>query len=151
MLSVPNGTSGYTLAYLVFDGNINARTSVASSCQGSNRWKLSNVILDGNDFVVHHVQSAQTLCSSAMEVRGEDFEIYDSSFTTNGSSQTTYANAPWADGLTIWNCEDGYVHDNHFEDNTDIGLIVGGGNICVVEDHYRIRRRHDGIWLDRWA
>jgi hypothetical protein len=45
------------------------------------------------------------------------------------------ANGRWADGLTVWNCDGGHIHDNTFSDNTDVNLIIGGGFGCVVEDN----------------
>jgi hypothetical protein len=43
----------------------------------------------------------------------------------------------WSDGLTVWYCGGGgQVHDNYFENNTDVDLIFGGGGTCSVTGNH---------------
>lgn len=69
-----------------------------------------------------------------MEVEGNGFVIRNSRFLFNGyESGAGSGGEPWADGLTVWNCYNGQIHDNEFIDNTDVALILGGGSNCIVE------------------
>jgi len=124
----------YSLESLVFDGNLSNRLGQSGDECPWNR-ELGNVVLTGRNWTVSHVVSMNAICKSGMEVRGESFEITGSTFTDNGRDMWE-ADARWADGLTVWNCDRGHIHDSTFSDNTDIDLIIGGGFGCVVEDNF---------------
>jgi hypothetical protein len=120
----------YALEDLIFDGNLAGRPDQAGECS-TNR-ELGNVRLKGYGWRLSHVVSMNAICQSAMEVAGHAFEIFASTFMDNGRDMRE-ASGAWADGLTVWNCDGGYIHDNTFIDNSDVDLIVGGGFGCVVE------------------
>lgn len=40
---------------------------------------------------------------------------------------------PWADGITVHDCEDGVIEHNDVDNNTDIGIVIGGGRNCRIE------------------
>jgi len=128
-----NPRYNYSLEYLVFDGNVSNRLSQSDNECPWNR-ELGNVVLTGRNWTFSHVVSTNAICKSGMEVRGEGFEITGSTFADNGRDRWQ-ANGRWADGLTVWNCDGGHIHDNTFIDNTDVNLIIGGGFGCVVEDN----------------
>lgn len=133
LLRTTDGAGEYVLAHLVFDGRKDHRTARAL-CETEERFRLTQIRLRGDRWRVHDVDSNNALCGSAMEVEGADFEIRNSQFLNNGYPQGTGSlREPWADGLTLLRCDDGYVHDNLFEDNTDVGIAVGGGAGCVIE------------------
>lgn len=68
------------------------------------------------------------------EVDGSNFEITNSYFGGNGIPEDEPgASARWSDGLTLLRCDNGYVAYNDALDNTDIGIVVGGGNGCTIE------------------
>lgn len=124
----------YSLQSLVFDGNLSERLSQSEDECPFNR-ELGNVVLTGRNWTVTNVLSMHAICKSGMEVRGEAFEIAASTFTDNGRDMVQ-ADGRWADGLTVWNCDGGHIHDNTFSDNTDVNLIIGGGLGCIVEDNF---------------
>jgi hypothetical protein len=141
ILSVETSSvSNYVLSNLFFYGNKFDRDG-AYLCAEGNRWRATSVELRGSGFLVDNVESSGAPCASSMSVETSNFEIRNSWFANNGFPQEERPswNGPWADGLTVLNCGGGYVHDNHFVDNTDVDLVVGGGN-CRVEwntiDHY---------------
>jgi hypothetical protein len=35
----------------------------------------------------------------------------------------------------MWLCNDGWIHDSLFTDNTDVDIAIGGGSGFVVEDN----------------
>ena len=122
----------YALEDLVFDGNLAGRLNQTEECW-TNR-ELGNVLLKGDGWRVSRVVSMNALCKSAMEVAGQGFDISASTFMDNGRDIREMWGG-WADGLTVWNCDGGYIHQNAFIDNTDVNLIVGGGFGCVVESN----------------
>jgi hypothetical protein len=124
-----------TLQNLWFDGNKGAR----SSCNhGDGTGTNLTVISDG--LRIDNVGSINALCGSAAEVQGTGIEISNSYFAQNGYA---YPTGPWSDGLTVWECTNGSIHNNDFADNTDVDLIVGGANGCSVYGngitHYNTR------------
>lgn len=135
MLKAEN-VSYVRLEWLDFDGNLPNRTAGAQ-CSGY-RGHLSNIQMwSPEGWSVHNVVSRQALCGTAFEGFGSNLSITDSDFYLNGRGIGEYAPGPdpWADGLTLWSCENGIVRNNTFADNTDINLAVGGGAGCVVEDN----------------
>ena len=125
----------FQLRYLKFDGNSSARPACAAATRNIS-WNV--YLLEGSNWIVDSVESSNAVCGSGMTVAGAGFTISNSLFQNNGTF-TSYSdpNQPWADGLTVLNCNfhgagGGSIHDNTFLDNTDIGLIVGGGRNCNV-------------------
>jgi len=131
MLWVSNGTAYYTLSNLWFYGDKFNRYQPNCSSDQSD-----NVSLRGGPFWVYNVESDAAPCNSGMTVDGTSgagFEISNSWFAYNGfQANTPGKDRMWADGLTLWGCNRGYVHHNHFVDNTDVNLVVGGGSDCTV-------------------
>lgn len=90
-----------------------------------------NVFLSGSGFTVDGVESAYAPCGTGMVAEGSNFEIKDSYFHDNGYD----SDGSWSDGLTIWRCDGGWVHHNTAENNTDVGIVVGGGSGCTIENN----------------
>ncbi|MBI4348035.1 MAG: right-handed parallel beta-helix repeat-containing protein [Elusimicrobia bacterium] len=141
LLQVQENTHGWTLRSVIFDGNLAERRR-ARDCKGY-RGFGTNVQFQGSNFKIVDVESTGALCGSALEGKGTDFEIAGCRIHDNGRSadEAPGVPEPWADGLTIWNCDRGSVHDNALADNTDVGLIVGGGKDCRVERNTVEQRR----------
>jgi hypothetical protein len=116
-----------TLQNLWFDGNKGNRTVSCNPDDGTGK----NVVARGNNVHVDNVGSISALCGSALEVYSDGLSVTNSYFASNGYA---YPTGPWADGLTVWGCLNGSVHDNTFSDNTDVDLIVGGGNCSVYSN-----------------
>ena len=127
MLRVEDWVSNYTISRIWFHGERFNRRGVASctSDQTNNLW------LRGSYFLIDEIDSTDAPCQSSATVEGDHFEIRNSWFANNGWDEPS--GGPWADGLTVWRCGNGYIHHNHFIDNTDIDLVVGGGSNCRVE------------------
>jgi len=114
-----------TLQSLWFDGNKGNRTVPCNPNDGTGK----NLVARGNNIHVDNVGSINALCGSAFEVHSDGLSVTNSYFANNGYE---YPTGPWADGLTVWGCLNGSVHDNFFSDNTDVDLIVGGASNCSV-------------------
>ena len=139
----------FTIAYVVFDGNRENRRHKVASCRGP-RSDAYNLILRGASFVVHDLESIHTLCGSAMAVEGRDFRIYNNRIVDNGwdifdQADIGYALEAWADGMTVWRCDRGQISDNTLGDNTDIDIVVGGGDGCQVLDNRITHSRKYGF------
>jgi hypothetical protein len=138
MLSSPESVSGYQLINLAFDGRKYGRLH-PENCPDEHE-KGYNLKLRGSDFVVDTVWTQHALCGSGMEVGGSTYEIKNSYFLSNGFEEGQHVYGAWSDGLTLGQCtapSGSYsrVHDNYFEDNTDIDLIIGQGQNCLVYDN----------------
>jgi hypothetical protein len=132
MLVVPNsGVSNYTISKIWFYGNKFSRT--APNCSGD---QSDNAHLRGSYFLIDDVESDQAPCESGMVIDGSDswnYEVRNSWFAYNGFQQGTAGHdSQWSDGLTVGSCVNSYIHDNHFVDNTDVDLVVGGGYNCTI-------------------
>jgi hypothetical protein len=95
-----------------------------------------NADLRGNGFLIDDVRSSYAMCGSGMVLDGTNFEVKNSVFSTNGwPAGTPGRDNSWADGLTVGSCGNGWIHNNVFEENTDIDIVVGGGHNCTVENN----------------
>lgn len=88
-----------------------------------------NLQLRGARFLVDNVEVRAAPCQAGADLEGSQFEVRNSWFAFNGWAEP----GPWADGITVFRCDNGYIHHNEFWDNTDIDLVVGGGPNCRVE------------------
>jgi parallel beta-helix repeat protein len=132
MLAVADTADDYEISELIFDGNKSNRSNGSTLCQGY-RGPASNLLLRGTGFVVHHIDSINTLCGSAMEIIGSDFEIYSNYIADSGfeGSQQSSWSEPWADGITVIDCDGGDIHNNVVVESTDIGIVVGASDACT--------------------
>lgn len=135
LLAMPDDARGWTLSHLVFDGNLPQRTRYRE-CSGYRPYG-TNVLARGSDFLVDSIESVGAMCGTSFELVGRRFEVTRSFFGHNGRplERAVGVRDPWADGLTLLRCDEGWVHDNRFLDNTDIGLVSGGGSGCRVESN----------------
>jgi hypothetical protein len=126
MMQVDPGVSNYAISNTWFYGNRFNRTS--PNCTGNHT--SVNLWLDGSGWLVDNVESDTAPCQTSMVVvsSASNFEIRNSWFANNGSTSLV------ADGLTVHGCFGGWIHNNNFLDNTDVDLIVGGGN-CTVQNN----------------
>lgn len=100
-----------------------------------------NLWLSGSGWTVDDVESDTAPCNTSTVVDGgsSDFTISNSWFAFNGWGEDELPGGScsstrcWADGLTVHACVRGWIHHNHFRDNTDVDLVVGGGPNCTVE------------------
>jgi hypothetical protein len=126
MMKVDPGVSNYTISNIFFYGNRFNRTS--PNCAGDHT--SANLWLDGSGWTLDNIESDAAPCqtSTVVVLTSSNFEIRNSWFANNGSTSSL------SDGLTVHACFGGWIHNNNFVDNTDVDLIVGGGN-CTVQDN----------------
>ena len=119
--------------FLSLDGNRPARTAFLTRCAGYRSWASGLVVDFAHNFAVLDNRITRTLCGASLEVDGADFEIARNVIETNGHGlENRDASEPWADGITLHNCDNGQVHDNLVTDATDVGIVSGGG-ACDIE------------------
>ncbi len=128
-----NGRSNIVVRFLSLDGNRPARTAFLNKCSGYRLWASGLVVDFARNFALLDNRITRTLCGAALEVDGVDFEIARNVIETNGhGTENRDASEPWADGITLHNCNNGQVHDNLVTDATDVGIVTGGGS-CDIE------------------
>jgi hypothetical protein len=118
--------SQVTLDHVVVDGNRAQRLSSGSAakCAAGTNGDGINVGANCLSCTLGHMVSARALCGSGMEWDGDGITVTDSVFIGNGDHAT---NNMWSDGLTIHKSDNGTVAGCAFIDNSDVGLISGGG------------------------
>lgn len=133
VLRVADGTSGYTISNLIFEGNRLERWYITDCTAGYDpRTHGYNLLIRGNSFLIDNVWSLGAMCGSAMEVYGSGFEIRNNHINYNGFAQgESYADT-WSDGITLLRCDNSSIHNNELTDNTDVDLIVGPSTNCNV-------------------
>ncbi|EPX55217.1 hypothetical protein D187_009424 [Cystobacter fuscus DSM 2262] len=148
-------TQNVTFDHLILDGNRAARlgTTAASQCpmgSDNNRWGFNARMSDCAFCRFTHGVSKNALCGTALEFRGNDGTITNSVFRSNGQNSVP---GMWADGLTIHFSDRATVTHNTFVDNSDVALILGGGQNAVVT-HNRISQPGQvafaGLMLDNF-
>lgn len=129
------GASYWELRDLEFGGMLYSRNFAYECGSGVHRKFGNNLFVNGNYWKIVNVDSGGAMCGSSLEVEyGSNWEIYNSNVSGNGRSWTeSGVNERWSDGITLLNCNWGYVGYNYTWDNTDIGIVVGGGQNCVIE------------------
>lgn len=135
--------SDTVVRFLELDGNRDARTALLGQCGGYRIWATGLAIRYSRNFVVADNHITNTLCGSALEVDGSDFEVARNVIEGSGHGlEAKDASEPWADGITLHNCFGGEVHDNKVVDATDVGIVSGGGACSIVHNDVSNVSRH---------
>jgi hypothetical protein len=135
--------SDLVVSYLELDGNRSARGASLKDCGGYRVWASSLVVRYSRNFALTDNHITNTLCGSALEVDGSDFEVARNVIESSGHGlEAKDANEPWADGITLHNCWGGEVHDNVVIDATDVGIVTGGGTCNIVHNRVENAARH---------
>jgi hypothetical protein len=118
--------TGVTLEHLVIDGNRGARLAsvAAAACAAGQNGEGINVGANCASCTILGTASARALCGSAMEWDGDGITVKNSVFWGNGDHAKQNM---WSDGLTIHKSDGAVVSGSRFVDNSDVGLITGGG------------------------
>lgn len=127
MLSAEAGLTGYEVSNLIIDGDRDSR-DVRDSCYDGAPY--ANAVFQGN-FWVHHVNSIRAVCGSGMGLMGSGYMVTDNYIADNGRPKGSGSGTTWSDGMTVLSCNGGSINNNTFADNTDIDLVVGGGNCSI--------------------
>lgn len=132
---VADGPDNYEISELILNGNKGSRTQTGKCASPDSGLYAgahgSNLIVGGSGYSIHHIDTINAMCGSALEARGDSFEIYSIYSANNG----TNSYMQWADGMTLLRCDGGYVHDNYMLDNTDVGLVVFKGDYCTIANN----------------
>jgi hypothetical protein len=140
------GVSNLNISYLEIDGNRPARASstqhLNDQCFNSvspehDRVPLSNVILSGiTGGSFHYNRSTRALCGTAFLLHGSGFDVGFNLIDDNGHGwEAPDASDPWSDGITLELCANSAVHDNWLTDDSDVGIVDGGGEGCVIQNN----------------
>ena len=152
-LLVIRATTNVRLEHFVIDGNRAERTASAAarSCvDGDNTYGFNASILECDGCRVDDVVSRNAVCGTGMVWTGANATIERSAFLSNGDAGTR---SMWADGLTLLSAPRSTIRENTFENNSDVGLIIGHGVDSRIERN-AIRQRTQpsfaGLMLDNF-
>jgi len=152
-LLVVRSTTNARLERLVIDGNRAERTESAAAgfcANGDNTYGFNAAVLECEGCRLDDLVSRNAVCGTGMVWTGGNATIEHSAFLTNGDAATR---SMWADGLTLLSAPRSTIRENTFENNSDVGLIIGHGIDSRVE-HNAIRQRMQpafaGLMLDNF-
>lgn len=144
-------TSYVIVDHIVVDGNRDGRRggNAYNQCYNYNNRYGLNIQIVGSDFVaITNSRSRNALCGTGLEVsRGSNINttglvVWNSIFEDNGIHNVQ---GLWSDGLTIHECFECSVTNNIFINNTDVNLVFGGCQRCIIQQNHII---HSGF-VDR--
>ncbi|MBX3022941.1 MAG: DUF4214 domain-containing protein [Bdellovibrionales bacterium] len=122
------------LESLILDGNRQNRRNLAAmkACRAPNPNNAAGMLLtsEANDLVVRGSVFKNAVCGTAFVTQGaqpRDMVLESNIFHKNGDHTDT-----WADGLTIGDGTNLKFVNNLFDDNTDVQLVLGGCQNCVI-------------------
>jgi len=113
------------------DVEIHSQLPAGAFCDGTNNaYHGVNIHLDHIDnLTIDGLSSSSVPCGSAAVIHATNATITRSVFANNGKPNT---HNQWADGLTLLNCTGCTVQGNWFINNTDLGMVFGGGQNTLV-------------------
>ncbi len=123
------------LHHIILDGNKDGREGSAAfqtvASGNGNRYGMTAMLDCDNAQIVGNIFK-DALGGTGLEVRQDhrNVLIQNNKFTNNGVHNRRNL---WADGLTIHGLADSQIIGNEFVDNTDIDLILGGSQNCLVQ------------------
>ncbi len=122
--------------HLVLNGNLPARAQALAECHTGDPVRrtagFNARMIACPDCAFVSSTSKLAPCGTGLEVAGvnERINVSDSDFVRNGLHAVAQG---WADGLTVHDVSGGRFVGNRFHDNTDVDLIFGGCQNCVIE------------------
>jgi hypothetical protein len=121
--------SNVSLDYIIIDGNRAAREASASYCNGTtDAYRGGNIHFEiSNNSSVTNSVTRNAVCGSGMHFIGDGATFTNNQFYANGADANSGVSLRWADGLTLLTCNSCTLTGNAFIDNTDVGLVFGGG------------------------
>ncbi len=122
------------LDHLIFDGDrANPLRKIHDMCRNSaTRMQADTLTVDGAGLTISNSVVKNTPCSTGTEVRATAVGL---TFVNNfiGPNGIHNDDAMWSDGLTVHNNANALVSENIFFDNTDVDLIFGGCQNCLIQ------------------
>jgi parallel beta-helix repeat protein len=136
----------FVVQYLHIDGRKGTRLN--NSCEKTSGNSVAFV--DCKHFIFADNRIVNTLCGTSLLVTGEDFTIARNSIKNGGYEPDKLRGKSFADGITAGRCERSLIANNVLKNNTDVGIIVGGGAACRVVDN-KIKQSTTfasaGLWI----
>ncbi len=127
---------GTTVDHLVVNGNKVDRRSTSSGqeCQAYHNQYGYNIQLGCNNCTLTNSVTKNALCGTGCEVSGarSNVRVWRNTIAYNGVHNLE---GLWADGLTVHDAADSTFTENEAGDNTDIDIIFGGCQNCVIQNN----------------
>jgi parallel beta-helix repeat protein len=125
-----------SLDHMIIDGNRGARESSVTYCDGTtNAYRGGNIHFEiSDDSSVTNSVTRNAVCGSGMHFIGDRATFTGNQFYANGADANSGVNLRWADGLTLLRCNSCTLSGNTFIDNTDVGLVFGGGTNTTIRN-----------------
>ena len=147
-----------SLHHIILDGNKQARAGTPAfyhCANGTNNRYGMTAVLDCDDAQIVGNLFKNALGGTALEVRQDhdNVRIENNRFASNGVHDRRNL---WSDGLTIHGLTNSQIIGNEFVDNTDIDLILGGSQNCLVQGNrfYHTSSRSGGsfaaLMIHKW-
>ncbi|MBW2528725.1 MAG: hypothetical protein JRI23_31410 [Deltaproteobacteria bacterium] len=134
--------AGTVVDHIVLNGNKSTRAATTSGteCGAMNNQYGHNMRISASDCALLSSVSKNALCGTGLEVEGvrDRIVVWQSAIVDNGVHDQQ---GMWADGVTIHDARYSTVANNTFVDNTDVDLIFGGCERCLILDN---TIRHSG-------
>lgn len=128
--------SSTVVDHIVINGNKTTRaaTSSGQQCAAYNNIYGHNMRVTGDDVALLNSVSKNSLCGTGCEVAGvrSGFVAWRSTIADNGVHNQE---GMWADGVTIHDASFSTVAATEFVDNTDVDLIFGGCQNCIIHNN----------------
>jgi parallel beta-helix repeat protein len=127
---------GTTVDHIVVNGNKVDRRSTTSGdgCAAGNNQFGYNIQLACNNCTLTNSVTKNALCGTGCEVSGvrSNVRVWRNTIAYNGVHNLQ---GLWADGLTVHDAADSTFTENEAVDNTDVDIIFGGCQNCVIQNN----------------
>ena len=128
--------AGSVIDHIIVNGNKDGRrgTTAENDCKASNTCHGYNMRLRCTGCSFTNSVSENALCGTGLEVTGKNDNVHitGSLFAFNGVHDSSML---WSDSLTVHDCSNSMFTGNSFVDGTDIDLIFGGCQNCVIHNN----------------
>ncbi len=130
-------SSGSEVHHIVVNGNMENRrppNPAGVQCQAhNNRYGYNIQMLCDNCMLTNSV-TKNALCGTGVELNGvrTNVQVLNNTISHNGIHNME---GLWADGLTVHDAIDSIFSENHAVDNTDIDIIFGGCQNCLIQNN----------------
>ncbi len=127
---------GSVVDHIVINGDKLARAATLSGgqCASMSNSYGYNMRLACSDCTLTNSVTTNALCGTGCEVSGagSGVIVWRNTIAYNGVHN---AQGMWSDGVTVHDYADSTFADNELIDNTDVDLIFGGCQSCMIQDN----------------
>jgi hypothetical protein len=132
----PDAALNLSFDHIVLNGNKGARagTYAASRCAAGNANGYGyNALMGGHNITITNSVSKNALCGTGLDMGwGNSFVFRNNTVAYNGAHDQPNM---WSDGLTVGEGAWATIANNEIIDNTDVDLIFGACQGCVVQSN----------------